>query len=235
MWAAVGARRGAGAGARAVPAESRRAPDMVDWPHFPRRAAHPRSSRGQALAGKCSGPIRFGARHLLDEIDDAAAQLGARNAHEGFHQRQAVTRRKEVGDRGRRRRFTQSGQLARRRRRAFKEERRHLEDQCDLLQAACADAVRALFVFLHLPIMSDRAHRRAFPDSSRASCAACERGWRHACRSDSAPSLACGPPLELARTTSCMRSEKAKAGLTGRAPDAPRFRDRIIPLGLTVK
>src|ERR1700729_2164071 len=45
------------------------------------------------------------ARDLLAEIDDATAQLGVRDAHEGLGQRQFVGGRQKVGYVGRRRRL----------------------------------------------------------------------------------------------------------------------------------
>ena len=96
-------------------------------------------------------PLSF-ACDLLDQIDDPAAQLGVLDAHEGLGQREAIGGRQEVGDIGRRGRFGKSVVgLPRRVRRAVEEERhRHLQDVRDLLQAARADPVRALLVFLHL-------------------------------------------------------------------------------------
>src|ERR1043165_8135438 len=91
------------------------------------------------------------ARHLLDQLDDAAAQLRVGDAHESLDEREPVVGREEVRDVGRRRRFVEAGRAPRRRRRTLEEERdRHLQDERDLLQAARADAIGALLVFLNL-------------------------------------------------------------------------------------
>ena len=93
------------------------------------------------------------ARDLLDEVDDATAQLAVLDAHERLRQRQPVGGCEEVGDVGRRRCFAHAGEAgrARRARGALEEEGdRDLQDVRNLLQPAGADAVRAFLVFLYL-------------------------------------------------------------------------------------
>src|SRR5665213_2730520 len=98
------------------------------------------------LAG---GLTRFG--DLLDHLDDAAAQFGVLDLHERFGQRQAVRGGQKVRNIGRRRRFAHAGTLAAALGAAFEEERDgNLQYVGNRLQPAGADAVGALFVFLHL-------------------------------------------------------------------------------------
>jgi len=49
---------------------------------------------GIVLKGSSDGST---ARHFLDQIDDAAAQLAVLDAHEGLRQRQPVAGRKQAG------------------------------------------------------------------------------------------------------------------------------------------
>ena len=55
----------------------------------------------------------FVAGDLLDQIDDAPAQLAVFDAHERLGQRQTVGSGEKVGDVSRRRRFAQAARLAR--------------------------------------------------------------------------------------------------------------------------
>ena len=88
---------------------------------------------------------------LLDEIDNAAAQLFVLDACERLDQRKPIRSGDEFGDIVRRRSFTHAAAAAVKMRRALEEKRcRHLQDIGDLLQPAGADAVGALLVLLHL-------------------------------------------------------------------------------------
>src|SRR5664280_693330 len=89
-------------------------------------------------------------RNLLDQFDDAAAQLAVLDLHERLGQRETVGGGEEVRHIGRRGRFAHAGMFGQMRA-AFEEKRnRHLQDVGNMLQPAGADAVGALLVFLHL-------------------------------------------------------------------------------------
>jgi hypothetical protein len=93
-------------------------------------------------------------RNLLNKPNDGAARFWVCDEHKGLHQRKAVRRGKEIGHVGGGESFSRLPSRwpnARHGRRALEEKRnRHLEDLGDVLQAAGADAVSSLFVFLDL-------------------------------------------------------------------------------------
>src|SRR5262249_52818729 len=93
------------------------------------------------------------ARDLLDEVDNAPAQLGIVDTHEGLGKRQAVRGSQKIRHVSGRRRLAHAlrPRHAGNNRRTIEEERhRNLENVRNLLQPARADAIGALFVFLHL-------------------------------------------------------------------------------------
>ncbi len=121
------------------------------------RRTHARQSPGRRLArdDQAAGLARpvsaFAVGDMLDQFDDVAAQLAVLDAHEGLDQRKPVDGGEKLGDIGRRDGLAHAAAMPARRRRALEEKRnRHLQDVAHLLQAAGADAVGALFVFLHL-------------------------------------------------------------------------------------
>ena len=90
-------------------------------------------------------------RDLLDEMNDVTAELGLIDPHERCGERKSVRSGEEVAHVARRRRRTLPDWRSRWRRRALEEERhRNLQDMRDVLEAARADSICTLFVFLHL-------------------------------------------------------------------------------------
>ena len=88
---------------------------------------------------------------VADEIDDGAAEFCRADFHETGDQCQPVGSSQEFRDMGERRRIRDVRFRARDAGSAFKEKlHRHLKDCRNMLKAACADAVRTLFIFLHL-------------------------------------------------------------------------------------
>jgi hypothetical protein len=91
-------------------------------------------------------------RDLLDKPNNRATQFRVFDEHEGLHQRKAIRRGEKIGhvgdgDSGLPSRWPE----ARRSRATLEEERnRHLKDLGNVLQAAGADAIGALLVFLNL-------------------------------------------------------------------------------------
>ena len=118
------------------------------------RAAEPRS-------------VLVVAGDLLDQIDDAAAQLGVLDPHEGLGQRQAVGGREKIGDIGGRGRFGRCrpalpGDV----RRAFEEERRPAPAECARSAAAGSRRCGSCPSRISAPAgKSGRARRRASPGS----------------------------------------------------------------------
>src|SRR5580692_9247932 len=110
-------------------------------------------NRGRADKNTAICSPLFADSDLFDEVDNPPSQLGVADAHEGFGERQAIRGGEKIRNVSRRGRLAQSVRPRRAGNawRAFEEERhRHLQDQRDLLQAAGADAVRSLLVFLDL-------------------------------------------------------------------------------------
>jgi hypothetical protein len=88
---------------------------------------------------------------LFDQVDDGAAEFAVGDAREGADQRQSFGSREEIGDVSRRGRLADAFRVHRGAGDAFEQERhRDLKDFGNLLQAAGADAVGALLVFLDL-------------------------------------------------------------------------------------
>ena len=128
---------------------------------------------------------------LLDEVDDAPPQLGVGDAHECLGQRQAIGGSKKVGHISRRGRFAQSVCRAAppaRGRALEKERHRDLKDMGNLLQVGSRRSGWCPFRIFAPAETSGRGESQASPGSSRASCGACARGCRHACRWGSVPS-----------------------------------------------
>jgi hypothetical protein len=90
-------------------------------------------------------------RDPLDEMNDVAPELWLLDPHERLCERKSVRSGKEVSHVARRRRRALSDWRSRRRRRAFEEERYwHLQDLRDVMEAARADPICTLLVFLYL-------------------------------------------------------------------------------------
>ena len=95
--------------------------------------------------------IFFGAGDLLDKIDDGTPKPCVLNVHEGFGEMKPIGGGQKIGYVLWRRSVGLCMVLSAHVRSPFKEELdRHLKNIRNMLQAACADAVRALFVFLNL-------------------------------------------------------------------------------------
>src|ERR1700730_10901955 len=92
----------------------------------------------------------FARGDLLDQFDDAAPELGIRDARERAGQRQTLRGRQKIGNVSRRGAFGEA--FARGAARSSLEQKRDrdLKDFGDLLDAACSDPVGALLVFLNL-------------------------------------------------------------------------------------
>ena len=151
---------------------------------------------GCAVGRKRRQAVVF-AGDLLDQIDDAAAQLGVLDAHERLGQREAVGGREEIRHVGGRGRFGQAVAPAGRRRARLR--RKTTPAPAGSARSAAAGWRRSGWCPFRISApagTSGRARRRASPGSCPASCAACARGSRHACRSGWAPSWPCRSPVE---------------------------------------
>jgi hypothetical protein len=88
---------------------------------------------------------------LLDKIDDGTPKACVRNPHESFGELEPIRRGEIVRYELWRRSVGLCTVLSPRVRRSFEEELdRHLKCLRNMLQAACADTVCPLFIFLHL-------------------------------------------------------------------------------------
>jgi hypothetical protein len=128
--------------------------------------------RSLALSLCAAGQDGVGSRvlrcDLLDKPNNRATQFRVFDEHEGLHQRQAIRRGEKIGHvGGGDSRLASRVPKARRGRPTLEEERnRHLKDLGDMLQAAGADAVGALLVFLNL--LERKTEEQYRSDSYRA-------------------------------------------------------------------
>jgi len=117
---------------------------------FAFRCQPPRTA-GQLQAGSRAALTQFVARDRFDKRDDASSQAWLLYFHERLGEREPVDRGEKFGHIGGQWRRSDSFGLPRQVRRAFEKERhRDLEDIRNVLQAARANAVRSLLIFLHL-------------------------------------------------------------------------------------
>src|SRR5882724_6173028 len=94
---------------------------------------------------------RFAGSDLFDQIDDAAAELGVRDARERPRQRQTLRGREKVGDIGRRSAFAEAFGIRGPGWPSLEQEGyRDLKDLRNLLDTAGTDPVGALLIFLDL-------------------------------------------------------------------------------------
>src|SRR5450432_3038473 len=116
-----------------------------------RRSSGRGSSRKSSASSSRVDRLGVLARDFLDQLDDVPPQLRFFDPHERFGERESVRSGEEVTHVTRRWPRALSDWRSRYRRRAVEEERyRNLQDVRDVLEAARADPVRTLFVFLHL-------------------------------------------------------------------------------------
>src|SRR6185312_2419585 len=111
--------------------------------------SHALAPSSPSMGYPCSALLgRLACGDLLDQIDDAAAELGIADARERARQRQTFRSREEVGDVGRRGSFAETfGRSSAGWTSLEQEGDRDLEDLGDLLDAAGADPVGAFLVF----------------------------------------------------------------------------------------
>src|SRR5579863_9751366 len=115
------------------------------------RYVKPKSVEMFALPnGQGVAVVVFGRRQRNHKVDDSPAHFWIADAQEGAIQLQALGRGEEVDDIGLRRLLGEAAAIRLRRRAFEKVRRRDLERSGRLLQAAGADSIRALFVFLDL-------------------------------------------------------------------------------------
>jgi hypothetical protein len=95
--------------------------------------------------------LKVAACDLPDKFDDASPQPWRLYPHERLSEREPVGRGEELRHISGPRRLSNSIGLPRQLRCAFEEERhRDLQDMGDVLQAARADAILSILIFLHL-------------------------------------------------------------------------------------
>src|SRR5262245_60157056 len=99
-----------------------------------------------------ASPFRFLTRQCADEVDDAATQLGVLDVDERLVELDSLRARKEINHVMSRLPFGEPTRISRRRAARILEEERygHGQDARDMLQAARANAIGALLVFLDL-------------------------------------------------------------------------------------